>query len=231
MKRVKQVFTNSQAVASLYVKQSQDYACSKYNARNGARGLISTYFQGRDMFSYGRHYLLARMGLTFHGQAVSIVNFSNYSNSTSGHSREVLQALTDAGQFVLKVEAACDAIRAGISDSELTALAEKYLESQAETFRRLQSEMKVKPFGLWYLKSIRDEMREHNQLVARFNLNHLIVPIDSKAFKSAIRLNVRRESARRDHARRKQEFLDIKGLEYNIFGYRSCYNSTRRRTA
>jgi hypothetical protein len=78
--RVKQVFKDSREVAHVWAQQNQA------SGRNATRNI---YFEGETIFSYGKHFPIAR----FAGRGVVLVNNNGWSNTTAGHKRDVDDAL------------------------------------------------------------------------------------------------------------------------------------------
>ena len=72
-KRIKRVYSNSEQVIHLWANQSQSDARSR-----------NVFFEGTEIYSYGRHYLLGEI-LEFNGVKVAMINDSGYSITTSGH--------------------------------------------------------------------------------------------------------------------------------------------------
>ena len=74
-KRIKRVFSNGRQVLHLWANQSQSDARSK-----------NVFFEGTDVYSYGRHYLLGRI-VEYNGYDVAIINNQKYSVTTNKHQR------------------------------------------------------------------------------------------------------------------------------------------------
>lgn len=199
-KRIKTVFSNSEQVARIYAAQSQDSARCK-----------NTSFDGRDLWSYGHHYLLARIGITFGKRKVAVANFTEYSRTTSGHSWEARRILEEAGYTVLSVRCDSGKIKYGISDNDLKALAIEELSRSASSLREIQGAYAKSGAGPWYISDLRKEIKEHNELVQFLGLplRDFKVRIDEAALKAAVSLSKKRECALADISSRIQEWLDL----------------------
>jgi hypothetical protein len=82
--RVKRVFANDM-VAHVWAQQTQDEGRSS----NG-----NFYFDGDTLYSYGRHFAVARFtGRMVDGQRVVLTNSGSYSVTTSGHMNDMRRAL------------------------------------------------------------------------------------------------------------------------------------------
>lgn len=81
---MKTVFTNSQ-LAHVFVNQSQ---------KSGRNSNGSMYFEGTEIYSYGSHYLLAQVH-HIKGRKIIAVNVTGYSPTTSGHIRDVINAIAE----------------------------------------------------------------------------------------------------------------------------------------
>src|SRR5579863_1349380 len=72
-KRIKRVFSNADQVIHLWANQTQTDA----RCRN-------CFFEGEQVYSYGRHYELGRF-VNYRGVRVAMINARGYSVTTSGH--------------------------------------------------------------------------------------------------------------------------------------------------
>lgn len=81
-KRIKRVFSNEQA-CHVWAQQTQDH---------GKSGSI--FFEGTEIYSYGRHYLMAKIHILKSGKRVALVNSHRYSRSTIKHIYCTHRALT-----------------------------------------------------------------------------------------------------------------------------------------
>jgi hypothetical protein len=80
---MKKVFSSNATLAHVWASQSQE--TGKAN---------SMFFQGTEIYSYGRHYCIAKL----FGK-VALVNSNGYSNSTAKHTRHVRRAITHLATF------------------------------------------------------------------------------------------------------------------------------------
>lgn len=83
---MKRVFSNRE-VARAWAKQAQS------EGRNSNRSL---YFRGSEIYSYGSHYLAAKI-YGADGHRFALVNDYKYSKTTARHLSYIRQALTNAG--------------------------------------------------------------------------------------------------------------------------------------
>ena len=81
---MKKVFSSHPALAHAWANQLQEEGRAS-----------SMYFEGPVIYSYGRHYEIARFLTTETGQKVCFVNSNGYSNSTAKHTIHVWQAIPD----------------------------------------------------------------------------------------------------------------------------------------
>jgi hypothetical protein len=81
---MKTVFTNTQ-LAHVWAQQSQSYGKSR-----------SMFFEGRDIFSYGRHYLAGRF---YPEKGVILLNSNSYSITTVKHMLDIRRAVYDQKYF------------------------------------------------------------------------------------------------------------------------------------
>lgn len=73
MKRIKKVFSNHEQVIHLWANQTQDEARCK-----------NVFFEGKSVWSYGRHYELGRL-MEYKGKVVAVINNAGYSATTNKH--------------------------------------------------------------------------------------------------------------------------------------------------
>lgn len=206
-KRIKQVFRNETDVCELFAKQSQNYAVFKTRARSDNSELTPVYFEGVNLYSYGSHYLLSRVGLALNGVPVSVVNFSRYSSSTTGHSYCAFRALEAQGKVVLEVREREDGrsiIREGIGDLELLALAVEELERHAASLAESFFCMTFRPYNTWYISGLLKDAKKHNELVAKLGLKCFVETPDRETLKSARQLYNLHAKAERNHSSREQ---------------------------
>jgi hypothetical protein len=79
---MKTVFKNYSALAHIWANQLQSYGRSN-----------NMFFDGNTIYSYGKHYQIANILETESGQKICFVNSNSYSNSTSNHTRHVLNSI------------------------------------------------------------------------------------------------------------------------------------------
>lgn len=79
---MKRVFGSNSQVMHLWANQSQS------DARAG-----SVFFEGKSIYSYGRHYELGRL-VTYKGKQVALINTQGYSVTTSSHISQAFSAVS-----------------------------------------------------------------------------------------------------------------------------------------
>jgi len=79
-KRIKKVFQNIDEITDLFLNQSQ------YSAR-----CRNAFYEGREIYSYGYHYLLGRF-IMLNGVKVLAINSTGYSRTTRGHIYSLIAA-------------------------------------------------------------------------------------------------------------------------------------------
>jgi hypothetical protein len=92
-KRIKHAFSSPDIVTGLWAKQTQFRAhCRK-----------QCFFEGPDIYSYGKHYLLGRL-TTYNGKKIALVNFNHYSKTTSGHSISAFYSAENSGILAIETQ-------------------------------------------------------------------------------------------------------------------------------
>ena len=231
MKRIKTVFSSPGSCAERYVKQAQAFGrsmtrtqCSAgCNARwqdtrihkcDGDR-VASTFFRGRDFFSYGDHFLVARMGLKLNGVAFAVLNTHRYSVSTNAHIWAIDCQFRDNGIEYIQIDSS-DA-REGISDARLVELARDSIETRQASLQWQVATMEKqcgRNKSTWRVSDLKDRIRAHNKQCAKLKLPKLAVAIDDRKFRRAISMAVLVRRAKRDGNSRRQveiSFYDVLG--------------------
>jgi hypothetical protein len=85
---MKKVFTTSSQVIHLFAQRTQSEGRSS-----------NCYFEGDNLYSYGRHYLLAEFITNKSGELAVMINDRGYSVTTSKHISEARQALSQYKRF------------------------------------------------------------------------------------------------------------------------------------
>ena len=88
---MKTVYNNSHDVIHLFAQQTQPHAKS-----------INVFFYNDEIYSYGRHYLLAKFIENKKGQKAILINDSGYSRTTNKHISAMIQASRQYRQFYKK---------------------------------------------------------------------------------------------------------------------------------
>lgn len=128
---MKQVYSSNDACIHAFAQQKYDYG----RTSNG-----NVYFEGKTLYSYGRHFILAE----FITDNLVMINDQRYSNSTSKHQGIVRQALRqyqqlyvsshDIGNVVKTLEHLKDKLlkarKPEIYLNEATTLIERHIHSQ-----------------------------------------------------------------------------------------------------
>lgn len=204
-KRLRTVFKNSLEVCQSFASQSQEVGCAKYNSRDGrVKGGESIYFRGTSLYSFGSHFLLAKVGLTIGGVPVAVVNESHYSMSTTRHTWEARASLVNAGFFVVSVSG--DGITASTPDAGLIRRAIECLEAESARLTQLQVDIQSSPY-FYGSKEIRRDIRAHNSMVTRLGLKRLVVRIDEIALAAGRKFYRRYCIARAEFQSRRQVSL------------------------
>jgi len=165
-KRIKRVFSNGDQVIHIWANQSQSDA----RCRN-------VFFEGKSVYSYGRHYELGRL-VEFNGVKLALINDRGYSVTTSGHISSAWHAVSH--MFRLKME--------GISENREnieTAL----LREQDRLISMFFDHFNRRAFYSGALDSSYDfwsyEMnayREFNVLTEALGFEHLALDVDTAFF-------------------------------------------------
>jgi hypothetical protein len=89
-KRIKRVFSSADQVIHLWANQTQsDARCA------------NVFFEGKSVYSYGRHYELGRL-VQFNGVTVALVNNTGYSVTTSKHISAAYHAVAHLPRIMTK---------------------------------------------------------------------------------------------------------------------------------
>jgi len=88
---MKTVFSSSSDVMHLFAEQSQ------FEGKTQSRNV---FFEGKQIWSYGRHYLLGQFIENKKGQKAILINNDGYSVTTSKHIRELRMATRQYKQFL-----------------------------------------------------------------------------------------------------------------------------------
>lgn len=204
-KRIKQVFRTSAEVAQVFAAGTQEYAKSTYNSRNGDTGLTRCYFKGRDYFSFGPHYLLARKGLALNGVPFVFVNESHYSRMTREQQGEAIRALSQVGFSVLTASHENCGFNEDTGDLEILAAVVNELETRGNAIAESLLEMQFKPYNNWLIDDCLKDAKQFNEMVTKFKLEYLKVELPTaEMIRNALDLYTLTSAATQDHASREQ---------------------------
>ena len=90
MKRVREVFDNSM-LCHVWANETQDQGRSSSLSRDS--GKPTMFFKGNEIYSYGYHYLAAKIYTNKDGSKYALINSYQYSNSTRKHLNHIYNAL------------------------------------------------------------------------------------------------------------------------------------------
>ncbi len=94
VKRLRYVYSTASEVLHLWANQTQDSARTPGGNGRGMHGYNGTsrlFFEGRDAYSYGRHYKLATLK-KINGRIVALIRHDSYSVTTGTHIRDAEHA-------------------------------------------------------------------------------------------------------------------------------------------
>lgn len=143
MKRMKQVFGSHSQVCHVWAQQTQS---------EGRAGNI--FFSGTDIYSYGRHFLAARIH-TVKGKRVALVNSSSYSISTTQHLYGIRSALRGLMPYFGSSDV-CDLRKAS---KELDATAQDTIASALKRIK-ITSQRQIE----YQVQTILEAFKETNEL-------------------------------------------------------------------
>jgi hypothetical protein len=141
---MKKVFTNSQ-LAHVWAQQTQS---------EGRNSKGSMYFRGTDIYSYGSHYMIARI-YTVKGKRFALVNSAGYSPTTGGHTRHVINALSGLMPYFMVLNIG----NPKLASKELDVIAQ---ESIGQELRRVKVSSKTNVD--WAIKTIEEKFKKASQL-------------------------------------------------------------------
>lgn len=95
-KRVRKYFPNAM-LAHVWANESQNEGFSSSISRNGKRTM---FFRGDSIYSYGYHYLAAKIFTRDDGTKYALINSTRYSTSTDGHMRDIRAALNGKMPYI-----------------------------------------------------------------------------------------------------------------------------------
>lgn len=198
-KRIKRVFGNIDAIAPLWAGQIQDSARCK-----------NAHFSGRDLYSYGAHFLLGRL-MTFNGVPVAAINATNYSRTTSGHTGTARRYAEKATHLTVEFER--ENTGASTTDAELCAAIiatlEKERASMVNTLALLEKSCYAEYNAQWSMENF----DAFNSKVRRLNLNNLVIQVRYDFWSKAHDLGRLTETARENHRTRTQGDIVFRGDE------------------
>lgn len=230
-KRIKRVFKNAAEVIQVFAKQDRYEGISYYTSRrDGSRDNPSCYFHGKELYSFGSHYLLARLDVDLNGRKVALVNFTRYSSKTTDQSYNAKKSLTEAGFLVVEYSENSDSMtlsRRDVSDKTLVDIAIQSLENLSVDYAEKLVSMTYRPYHSWYIADIRKDIIEHNKLVSKLGLKHLLVEYSDDIFLTAKRVYKVDTDAKECHAKREQSYMFSESRGYS---YRE-QKRTHRKTA
>lgn len=211
-KRLKLVYNSMQSLVEIFAKQSQPEGriSEKSSSWGRSHGKISQgYFEGRRLYSYGSHYLLAAF-TEFKGKPVAIVNYKKYSNTTSGHSRTAARVLEDCA---LVIEIRDFELNRSTTDAELTEVIIKQLGKKSMTLAeqvKALPETLAQPKGYYShalnrLVCLKEEIETHNALLHKLGLDTLKVGLPG--YNKLYSVAAFADEANELHRTRKQLFL------------------------
>ena len=188
-KRIRQVFGSASKVAELWASQSQDSARCK-----------NAFFEGRDLYSYGRHYLLGRI-IEFNGAKMAAIQSTGYSRTTYGQSWDARSAARKAGLPYYNFEGRGGvSIRSEVTDEELKDLIREGLERERD---RIYDDLGRGTFSRrsWCGRS---EVREHNKECRRIGVLSAVVRVPESYWREVREVSKGLEAAAKDYSRRVQ---------------------------
>lgn len=186
-KRIRHAFGSIDPVADLWAKQSQ----SRAHCRNA-------FFEGKELFSYGRHYLLGLIS-EFNGKRIAIVNTEYYSKTTSSHSSTARCAARDAGLIVIETDN---------GNFESTAVRD-YLERKQSAIIDELISFGINGASQWQRQFFRQDLSQFNADAVALGFRELVLTIPSDYWQDALAINRIKETARRDHESRRQLDLNL----------------------
>lgn len=193
-KRLKKVFRNFDDCAKKFVEQSQEYG--EYAFIGGGGYLSSTpkgvrrtaaFFQNDRLYSYGKHFLIAKIDLRINGVKCSVVNFSKTTKTTSGQAWDISRKLHNKKHLVIGIKSELS-INNLTTDSELKNIVVKTLRENSHTFIEEIFKEQFTKDSYNYMKGIRRDIFWHNRLVKKLGLNDLIVKIPPKVYQDIKKL-------------------------------------------
>lgn len=84
---MRQVFSSTAEVCNVFANQTQDF---------GRNGSGNVYFDGDTIYSYGRHFPIAKIV-----GCMALYNLNGYSNTTAHHKSDVYRALIKKGYEIV----------------------------------------------------------------------------------------------------------------------------------
>ncbi len=232
MARIKKVYRDFADVCRLWANQSQDSAeCSNWSRPGGrfaywrkddpnkppCEKITPVYFSGRDLYSYGSHYLLGRI-LEINGHRVAVVNFSRYSVSTGSHSWAAMRACESAGIECIRVNENVGNIRDGASNGGLRydTTNQDIIDTVRETFEERAnghySHLATLTYAAESEKSARlslESVAEFSALVTRFGFPELVISVPEDFREFVLNVGYFLGRARACHNRRHQSTLGL----------------------
>lgn len=188
-KRIKRAFGSASAVAELWAKQSQDSAHCK-----------NAFFKGRDLYSYGYHYLLGRI-LEINGVKIAAIQSTGYSKTTYGQSWDARSAARKAGLPYYNFEGRGGvSVKSGVTDEELKDLIREGLERERD---KIYDGLGQGMFSRWTWCG-RNEALEHNKECRRIGVLSALVEVPESYWRKVREVSKGLEAAAKDYSRRVQ---------------------------
>lgn len=226
MKRQKFVFSNMEKLAPVWAAQKQNNArCPTNRGRDGYSRVCAGFFEGKNLFSYGNHYLLGRI-LELNGRKIAAVNFTKWSNTTTSHSWLAMRAAESAGYLVAHVNTGeGKGLDSRSTDSEVCAAIESYLLNQGEILRSRIEGLKTEVFSPSIVEGIQVDVSEYNDTIRALGFPSMRIVFSADCLSDALALGEKTEAARKNHATRKQAIFDFSGR----FSKKTCVVSMCRK--
>jgi hypothetical protein len=193
-KRIKKSFSSLDKICPLWAKQSQSDA----KCRNG-------YFSGKELYSYGYHYLLGKI-IEVNGVKIAAINYKYYSHTTSGHSSSAYGSAENSGLLVLKF----DSIKANYNttDVEILAAVTVCLENELSILEDDLIDLTIKPSG-YILSYIKNRIKKHNKACLVLGLKHLELVVPNEYLEYCKKIYNCILVAKRDRAKRSQDVFNF----------------------
>lgn len=187
-KRIKRVFSSADQVIHLWANQTQSDARS-----------ANVFFEGCELYSYGRHYLLGLL-VNYKGTTVALVNDDRYSKTTSKHTCWTKSAVSHMPNFFMA---------GGRTDDERVKLAVE--RAERELCEQLRDHFCARKFTSWGAEwnrwvskedntyHVREDIKTHNEFCAQlgFTKNQILPTVEFiEAYDAHIDFCVEREAAR-----------------------------------